>query len=291
MLFAVREGAGRIVRGAGLARARGRGPRTPRRAGQLLAGSAPAAADPVREWLLAEAAGNPLALLELPKWPVRGAAGGPRRSARGGPVDLPAPVGLRAARRPFAGRDAHRVADRGARRQRTRWPRWCARRARRACPTDALDSAEQAGLLRVVGGRIVFRHPLVRSALLESSTHQPAPGRARGAGGGAERRRGRRPPRLAPGAGHADRGRRGRRGAGSVGASLSGARRTRLGRHGVRPRGRAERRRGPPNRPARRRRRGGVGRRAARARPRADRAGAPAHDGSARERSSCICAA
>ena len=38
-------------------------------------------------------------------------------------------------------------------------------------PEDALDSAERAGLLRVVDGRIVFRHPLVRSALLESSTH------------------------------------------------------------------------------------------------------------------------
>src|SRR5215207_7434218 len=34
---------------------------------RLLRESAPAAADPVREWLLAEAAGNPLALLELPK--------------------------------------------------------------------------------------------------------------------------------------------------------------------------------------------------------------------------------
>ena len=35
-------------------------------AGQLLRASAPAAADSVREWLLAEAEGNPLALLELP---------------------------------------------------------------------------------------------------------------------------------------------------------------------------------------------------------------------------------
>jgi DNA-binding CsgD family transcriptional regulator len=35
---------------------------------------------------------------------------------------------------------------------------------------DALDSAERADLLRVVGGRIVFRHPLVRSALHGSST-------------------------------------------------------------------------------------------------------------------------
>jgi DNA-binding CsgD family transcriptional regulator len=38
-------------------------------------------------------------------------------------------------------------------------------------PEDALDPAERGGLLRVVGGRIVFRHPLVRSALLETATH------------------------------------------------------------------------------------------------------------------------
>src|SRR5207249_10009804 len=38
-------------------------------------------------------------------------------------------------------------------------------------PADALDAAEQVRLLHVVGARVVFRHPLVRSALLESSTH------------------------------------------------------------------------------------------------------------------------
>jgi tetratricopeptide (TPR) repeat protein len=38
-------------------------------------------------------------------------------------------------------------------------------------PEDALDSAERAGLIRVAGAGIEFRHPLVRSALLEASTH------------------------------------------------------------------------------------------------------------------------
>ena len=36
---------------------------------------------------------------------------------------------------------------------------------------DALDAAEREGLLRVADGSLEFRHPLVRSALLESSTH------------------------------------------------------------------------------------------------------------------------
>ena len=158
-------------------------------------------------------------------------------------------------------------------------------------PEDALDSAEQAGLLRVVGGRIDFRHPLVRSALLESSTlsqRRAAHAALAAALSGAEDAD-RRAWHQALATLKADE---------EVAAALEasarryrGARRTRLGRHGVRPRGRAECRRGSPKQPARRRRRGGVGRRAARARPRADRAGAPAHDGSARGRSSCICAA
>jgi DNA-binding CsgD family transcriptional regulator len=38
-------------------------------------------------------------------------------------------------------------------------------------PADALDAAERDGLLRIADGGVEFRHPLVRSALLESSTH------------------------------------------------------------------------------------------------------------------------
>ena len=38
-------------------------------------------------------------------------------------------------------------------------------------PADALDAAERDGLLRIADGAVEFRHPLVRSALLESSTH------------------------------------------------------------------------------------------------------------------------
>ena len=65
MLFAVREGDARTFAAPGLPELVLEGLGT-EPAGQLLRASAPAAADSVREWLLAEAEGNPLALLELP---------------------------------------------------------------------------------------------------------------------------------------------------------------------------------------------------------------------------------
>ncbi|HEX6659088.1 MAG TPA: ATP-binding protein, partial [Ilumatobacter sp.] len=65
MLFAVREGTARVFAAAGVPELVIEGLGTDA-AAQLLSASAPEATDPVREWLLAEAAGNPLALLELP---------------------------------------------------------------------------------------------------------------------------------------------------------------------------------------------------------------------------------
>ena len=65
MLFVVREGAGREFAAPGLPELVLEGLDADA-AAQLLEASAPAAAEPVREWLLAQAAGNPLALLELP---------------------------------------------------------------------------------------------------------------------------------------------------------------------------------------------------------------------------------
>src|SRR5215208_4358176 len=136
---------------------------------RLLRESAPAAAVPVREWLLAEAAGNPLALLELPK--------GLSEAQLEGRAALPEAIPLtarlrsafeqRVARLPAPSRTTLLIAalDDGGQ------VATVLRAAREmGLPDDALDSAEQAGLLRVVGGSIDFRHPLVRSALLESST-------------------------------------------------------------------------------------------------------------------------
>jgi DNA-binding CsgD family transcriptional regulator len=169
LLFAVRQGAGRVFAASGLPElvVDGLDAET---AARLLAASAPEAADPVREWLLAEAAGNPLALLELPiglsAAQLQGRAALPEttplssrlRSAFLQRIDqLPAgtPTALLIAALDDVGEVGTVVRAAGA----------------AGSPEDALHSAERVGLLRVVGSRIVFRHPLVRSALLESSTH------------------------------------------------------------------------------------------------------------------------
>jgi DNA-binding CsgD family transcriptional regulator len=168
LIFAAREGAGRAFAAPGLPELSleglGAEPAT-----QLVAVSAPTAADPVREWLLAQAAGNPLALLELPSSlsaaQLEGRAALPEttpltarlRSAFLQRIDV-LPPGTRTALLIAAVDDAGELATvmRAV--------------AEAGLPGDALDSAERAGLLHVVGGAIVLRHPLVRSALLESST-------------------------------------------------------------------------------------------------------------------------
>jgi DNA-binding CsgD family transcriptional regulator len=168
MLFAVREGEARTFAAPGLPELvlEGLGAEA---AARLVRASAPAAADTVREWLLAEAAGNPLALLELPSGlsedQLIGSAALPEaipltsrlRSAFAQRVDR-LPTQTRTALLIAAVDDGGEVATvvRAA--------------GETGLPEDVLDSAERAGLLRMVGGRIVFRHPLVRSALHESST-------------------------------------------------------------------------------------------------------------------------
>jgi DNA-binding CsgD family transcriptional regulator len=168
MLFAAREGEARTFAAPGLPELVLEGLGT-EAAGQLVRASAPAAADPVRDWLLAEAAGNPLALLELPS-----GLSEPQLLGRAAlPEAIPLTSRLRSAfeqrvdRLPAATRTALLIAavDDGGE------VATVVRAAGEAgLPEDALDSAERAGLLRLVGGRIVFRHPLVRSALHESST-------------------------------------------------------------------------------------------------------------------------
>jgi DNA-binding CsgD family transcriptional regulator len=169
MVFAAREGAGRVFAAPGLPELVVEGLRA-EAAAQLLAASAPDAADPVREWLLAEAAGNPLALLELPSGlsavQLQGRAPLPEtapltsrlRSAFMQRIDR-LPAGTRTALLIAAVDDSGEVAA------------VVGAAGEAGLPANALDSAEQAGLLRTVGGALAFRHPLVRSALLESSTH------------------------------------------------------------------------------------------------------------------------
>jgi len=169
MLFAAREGTARVFAAPGLPElvVEGVGAEA---AAQILGASAPGASDPVRTWLLTEAAGNPLALLELPSGlspaQLQGREALPEtapltsrlRSAFAQRIDR-LPAGTRTALLIAAVDDSGELAA-------------VARAAGEAgVSEDVLDAAERVGLLRVVDGRILFRHPLVRSALLESSTH------------------------------------------------------------------------------------------------------------------------
>jgi DNA-binding CsgD family transcriptional regulator len=169
MVFAAREGAGRVFAAPGLPEIVLEGLSAESAAG-LLQASAASTADPVRDWLLAEAAGNPLALLELPS----GLSTAQLQGRAPLPDTAPLTARLRSAfeqrivRLPAETQSALLIAAVddsgevaavvGAARE-------------RGLREDTLDSAERVGLLRVAGGRVVFRHPLVRSALLESATH------------------------------------------------------------------------------------------------------------------------
>jgi DNA-binding CsgD family transcriptional regulator/tetratricopeptide (TPR) repeat protein len=169
MLFAAREGAARVFAAPGLPEFAVEG-LAAEAADRLLAASAPDATDSVREWLLGEAAGNPLALLELPRGLSRAQLQG--RAAL--PETAPLTSRLRSAfvqridRLPSETQIALLIAavDESGE------PAVVMGAAVEAgLPADALDAAERVELLRVVDGAIVFRHPLVRSSLLESSTH------------------------------------------------------------------------------------------------------------------------
>ena len=126
-------------------------------------------ASPVRERLLGEAAGNPLALLELPSGlsdeQLAGHAGLPdaipltarlqsafRRRVEGMPEDTRAALLLAAA----DGSGELQVLFQAA--------------GELGLSGDALDPAEQEGLVVIAGERLSFRHPLVRSAVYESAT-------------------------------------------------------------------------------------------------------------------------
>ncbi|WP_345430338.1 helix-turn-helix transcriptional regulator [Actinoallomurus vinaceus] len=127
-------------------------------AAALLAARFPALTPRVRQRLLAEAQGNPLALLELPV-----ALAGPQHGAL--PAVLPLGRRLRAV---FAARigglpeETRRLlllavldgtGDLGVQGD-----------------TSGIAAAERAGLIRVVSGRLMFRHPLTRAAVVELST-------------------------------------------------------------------------------------------------------------------------
>jgi DNA-binding CsgD family transcriptional regulator len=125
------------------------------------------AAPSVRERLLAEAAGNPLALQELP-------AGLSDAQLDGGallPEALPVTDRLMSAfsrrieRLPEPTRTALLIA---AAEEAGELAVTLRAAAELGLPPDALDPAEEAGLVRTDGAALSFRHPLVRSVVYES---------------------------------------------------------------------------------------------------------------------------
>jgi DNA-binding CsgD family transcriptional regulator len=145
------------------------GPLDEQMANALVSSCFPELAPPVRRRVVAEAQGNPLALLELPAM----LSGAQRAAAEALPVVLPLSRRLQAlfasrasdlpepARRllllaVLEGSGDVRVLHAAAGQQ----------------DIDDLAPAEQAGLVRVSEGtgRLVFRHPLTRSAIVELST-------------------------------------------------------------------------------------------------------------------------
>ncbi|HEY6653425.1 MAG TPA: AAA family ATPase [Solirubrobacterales bacterium] len=133
---------------------------------ELLDRNAGSLAPPVASRLIATTGGNPLALVEVPPVLSEG-----QRAGRE-PLEDPLPVG-ESVERAFLMKagglsaEARRVLLLAAASDADD----LAPVARAAGPAgSALDEAEAAGLVRVRGERLVFRHPLVRSAIYSAAT-------------------------------------------------------------------------------------------------------------------------
>jgi hypothetical protein len=167
-VFAAREGEAARFEAAGLAEFTLTG-LAEQPAAIVLAGRGRRAPPGVRDQLLAEAAGNPLALLEL--------AGGLWEEQLAGLVPLPEAMPLtprlegvfrqRIAQLPSVAQDALLIS---AADNTGDAPAVLRAAAGLQLPPDALDPAQQAALIRVSGATITFRHPLVRSALYQAAT-------------------------------------------------------------------------------------------------------------------------
>ena len=136
---------------------------------RVLATTGRAAVPGVSDRLLAEADGNPLALLELPA--------SLSEEQLSGRVPLPDAMPLtprlegvfrqRIGRLPGQAQTALLIA---AADNTGDAPAVLRAAAALGLPTDALDPAEGSGLIRITGTTIAFRHPLVRSALYQGAT-------------------------------------------------------------------------------------------------------------------------
>ena len=168
ILFGAREGETRRLEAAGVPELSVAGLELPA-AAVVIAARARTAVPVVRERLLAEADGNPLALLELPA--------GLSEAQLEGRAALPDAIPLsprlegvfrqRASRLPEAAQTALLVAAADTTGDA---PAMLRAVTGLGLPLDALDAAEGAGLIRIAEGRVTFRHPLVRSALYQGAT-------------------------------------------------------------------------------------------------------------------------
>ena len=168
LLFGARDGEARWFEAAGVAEV-ALGGLGASAAAAVLGARARNAASAVRDRLLAEAAGNPLALLELPE--------GLSEEQLEGRVPLPDAIPLsprlegvfrqRVERLPEAAQAALLVAAADTTGELVSVLRAMAGLGLSA---DALDPAERAGLIRIAGSMMTFRHPLVRSALYQGAT-------------------------------------------------------------------------------------------------------------------------
>jgi DNA-binding CsgD family transcriptional regulator/tetratricopeptide (TPR) repeat protein len=168
MVFGAREGEPRRFEAAGVAELRLGG--LPRAAAvAVLATRTQGAAPMVRERLLTEADGNPLALLELP-----GALSATQLDGRQPlPAAMPLTPRLEDVFRQRAARlapDTQTVLLIAAADTSGDAAALLRAAAELGLAGDALDAAEDAGLIRVTDRGISFRHPLVRSALYQSAT-------------------------------------------------------------------------------------------------------------------------
>ena len=136
-------------------------------AAMLLDHVAREAAPSVRARLLDEAAGNPLALLELPAGLSDAQLAGHALLPAALPVTdrLRAAFGQRIERLPEPTRAALLIA---AAEEAGELAVILRAAAELGLPADAFDPAEEAGLVRTAGAALSFRHPLVRSVIYES---------------------------------------------------------------------------------------------------------------------------
>ncbi len=168
LLFAAREGESRRFEATGLGELVLRG-LDRASALELLDRRTEGASAAVRERLLEDAAGNPLALLELP-------AGLSQQQLAGrAPLSLSIPLSSRleeafrrrVARLPTATQTVLQLiaADEAG-----ELAVILSAAGELGLPDDVLDPAEEARLVAVRDGYVVYRHPLVRSAVYESAT-------------------------------------------------------------------------------------------------------------------------